>query len=105
MSQKMKLLLGIAALVVLLVGAYFLYDRLSADVSHDVLVSQDAEETPTEAETETETQTAGASGTGAFSSSGTAAVQAVSRRQLSSKMDSAEHVWYLIISLLARRYP
>ena len=58
MSQKMKLLLGIAALVVLLVGAYFLYDRLSADVSHDVLVSQDAEETPTEAETETETQTA-----------------------------------------------
>lgn len=57
MSQKMKLLLGIAALVVLLVGAYFLYDRLSADVSHDVLVSQDAEETPTEAETETETQT------------------------------------------------
>lgn len=58
MSQKLKLLLGIAALVVLLVGAYFLYDRLSADVSHDVLVSQDAEETPTEAETETETQTA-----------------------------------------------
>ena len=55
MSQKMKLLLSIAALVVLLVGAYFLYDRLSADVSHDVLVSQDAEETPTEAETETET--------------------------------------------------
>ena len=58
MSQKLKLILGIAALVVLLVGAYFLYDRLSADVSHDVLVSQDAEETPTEAETETETQTA-----------------------------------------------
>ena len=55
MSQKLKLILGIAALVVLLVGAYFLYDRLSADVSHDVLVSQDAEETPTEAETETET--------------------------------------------------
>ena len=58
MSQKLKLILGIAALVVLLVGAYFLYDRLSADVSHDVLVSQDAEETPTETETETETQTA-----------------------------------------------
>ena len=58
MSEKLKLILGIAALVVLLVGAYFLYDRLSADVSHDVLVSQDAEETPTEAETETETQTA-----------------------------------------------
>ena len=58
MSQKMKLILGIAALVVLLVGAYFLYDRLSADVSHDVLVSQNAEEAPTEAETETETQTA-----------------------------------------------
>ena len=55
MSQKMKLLLGIAALVVLLAGAYFLYDRLSADVSHDVLVSQNAEEAPTEAETETET--------------------------------------------------
>lgn len=55
MSQKLKLILGIAALVVLLVGAYFLYDRLSADVSHDVLVSQNAEEAPTEAETETET--------------------------------------------------
>ena len=55
MSQKMKLILGIAALVVLLAGAYFLYDRLSADVSHDVLVSQNAEEAPTEAETETET--------------------------------------------------
>lgn len=54
MSQKMKLLLGIAALVVLLVGAYFLYDRLSASVSRDVLVSQEAEETPPAAETEPE---------------------------------------------------
>lgn len=50
MSQKVKLLLGIAALVVLLVGAYFLYGKLSTNVSHDALVAQQPESPAAEAE-------------------------------------------------------
>lgn len=49
MSQKVKLLLGIAALVVLLVGAYFLYGKLSTNVSHDALVAQQPESPAAEA--------------------------------------------------------
>lgn len=50
MSQKVKLLLGVAALVVLLVGAYFLYGKLSTNVSHDALVAQQPESPAAEAE-------------------------------------------------------